>query len=141
MKARTMRCKTPSLARSNFESAVLSPFAASCGSPARGFQPGHPKYGGKKKGTGNKVDNELRQAIVDGVSDVGFVEIGDDGKPVIGKDGIRGFVRWLGLHHPQVAAALLGRVLPYNVNTTEMPPVVSRAEIEGRVQGPWPAPQ
>jgi hypothetical protein len=86
---------------------------------ATGFQRGHPRYGGRQKGTRNKLGGDVRQEILDGIRDVGFAKKDKDGNPIVGEGGIRGFVRWLGLHEPKTAAALLARVLPYFV---EAPP-------------------
>ena len=66
-----------------------------------GFQRGHPRYGGRQKGTRNKLGGDVRQGIFDGISDVGFVGKDKDGNPIVGEGGIRGFVRWLGLPEPK----------------------------------------
>jgi hypothetical protein len=38
------------------------------------FQKGHAKYGGRKKGTVNRVGGDLREAVVAGIQSVGFME-------------------------------------------------------------------
>jgi hypothetical protein len=98
--------------------------------PNNGFQTGHPRYGGRQKGTRNKVGGDLREAIVGGIQDVGFAGKDSEGKPIPGEGGCRGFVRWLALYEPKTAAALLARVLPYFAVVAEAPPIASRAEIE-----------
>jgi hypothetical protein len=45
---------------------------------------------------------------------------------------LQGFIKWLALHKPKTAAALLARVLPYFITVTEVPPVMSRSEIEAQ---------
>jgi hypothetical protein len=40
------------------------------------FQKGHPRYGGRKKGSRNKFGGDLREAIVAGIAATGFVELG-----------------------------------------------------------------
>jgi hypothetical protein len=100
------------------------------------FQKGHPRYGGRKKGTRNKFGNDLRVAVVAGIAAVGFMEEGEDGKmKATGRGGVQGFIEWLTLHEPKTAAALLARVMPYFVSTDgEMPEVVSEAELEEQLK-------
>jgi hypothetical protein len=82
-----------------------------------GFQKGHPRYGGRRKGSRNKFGGDLREAIVAGIAATGFIERDDKGNPVpTGKRGCQGFVEWLALHEPKTAAALFARVLPYFIN-------------------------
>jgi hypothetical protein len=97
---------------------------------SRGFQQGHPKVGGRRPGSKNKVGTDLRQTILDGIAEVGFAGVDENGKPVAGEGGVKGFIKWLGLHEPRTAAALLARAIPYTIDSAEMPPVASRAEIE-----------
>jgi hypothetical protein len=49
------------------------------------FQRGHPRYGGRQKGTRNKLGGDVRQGIFDGISDVGFVGKDKDGNPIVGE--------------------------------------------------------
>jgi hypothetical protein len=96
-----------------------------------GFQKGHPRFGGRKKGSRNKFGGDLREAIVAGIAATGFVEKDDKGNPVpTGKRGCQGFVEWLALHEPKTAAALFARVLPYYIESGEVPEVASEAEVE-----------
>jgi hypothetical protein len=96
------------------------------------FQKGHPRYGGRKKGSRNRFGGDLREAIVAGIAATGFIEKDDQGNPVpTGKRGCQGFVEWLALHEPKTAAALFARVLPYYIDTSgEVPEVASEAEVE-----------
>jgi hypothetical protein len=73
----------------------------------------------------------LRQAIMDAITETGFVAVDDKGVPVgTGIDGCKGFIKWLALYEPKTAAALLARVLPYFITVTETPSVMSRSEVE-----------
>jgi hypothetical protein len=96
----------------------------------RGFQKGHPRYGGRRKGSKNRFGGDLREAIVAAINATGFIEKDDKGNLVpTGKRGCQGFVEWLALHEPKTAAALFARVLPYFITTTsEVPDVASEAE-------------
>jgi hypothetical protein len=85
-----------------------------------GFQKGHPRYGGRRKGSRNKFAGDLREAVVAGIVATGFIEKDDKGNPVpTGKRGCQGFVEWLALHEPKTAAALFARVLPYFISGGE----------------------
>jgi hypothetical protein len=69
---------------------------------------------------------------VAGIAATGFIEKDEHGNRVpTGKRGCQGFVEWLALNEPKVAAALFARVLPYYIDTSgEVPEVASEAEIE-----------
>src|SRR5580658_9375699 len=97
-----------------------------------GFQKGHPRYGGRRKGSRNKFGGDLREAIVAAIQATGFIEKDDKGNLIpTGARGCQGFVEWLALHEPKTAAALFARVLPYFINLAgEVPEVASEAEIE-----------
>jgi hypothetical protein len=43
------------------------------------------RYGGRKKGGGNRFGGDLREAVVAGIAAVGFTEKGEDGKPKHGQ--------------------------------------------------------
>jgi hypothetical protein len=71
----------------------------------------HPKYGARQKGSRNKLGGDLRQMIMDAITETGFVGKDEKGEPIaIGVDGCKGFIKWLYLHEPKTAAALLARV-------------------------------
>jgi hypothetical protein len=97
-----------------------------------GFQKGHPRYGGRRKGSKDRFSIDLREAIVAGIAATGFIEKDEQGNPVpTGKRGCQGFVEWLALHEPKTAAALFARVLPYYVGTgAEVPEMMSEADLE-----------
>jgi hypothetical protein len=76
-----------------------------------GFQKGHPRYGGRRKGSRNRFGGDLRQEVVAAIQETGFIVKDDKGNPVgTGDGGCKGFVKWLALHEPKTAAALFARV-------------------------------
>jgi hypothetical protein len=83
---------------------------------ATAVQKGHPRYGGRPKGTRNRFCGDLREAVVAGIAAVGFTEKDEDGKPKRGQGGVQGFIEWLAMYEPKTAAALFARVLPYFIN-------------------------
>jgi hypothetical protein len=97
-----------------------------------GFQKGHPRYGGRRKGSKNRFGGDLREAIVRAIQATGFIEKDDEGNLIpTGKRGCQGFVEWLALHEPKTAAALFARVMPYFI-TGDVPEVASEAEVEAQ---------
>jgi hypothetical protein len=46
-----------------------------------GFQKGPPRFGGRKKGSRNRFGSDLREAVVAGIAEVGFIEKAEDGPP------------------------------------------------------------
>jgi hypothetical protein len=102
--------------------------------PSPGFQKGHPRYGGRRKGSRNRFGGDLREAIVAAIQATGFIEKDENGTLIAtGKRGCQGFVEWLALHEPKTAAALFARVLPYFINdVSEVQEVASEAEIEAQ---------
>jgi len=78
---------------------------SSPGGPFRNpFYKGHPKYGGRSKGTPNKTHRQLAEAILAAATRSGF-----DKK---GKEGLEGYLRRLANSYPKTYAYLLARVLP-----------------------------
>ena len=73
------------------------------------FEKGHPKVGGRKKGTPNAVTRDARQAILDGLSECG------------GPEGLKGFVKKVARENISTAAMLLRAVLPIDtkINVTK----------------------
>ena len=57
------------------------------------FKPGHEKQGGRKRGTPNAISSDYRKAILEAA-----YRVGRDGN---GKDGIVGYILWLGKRHPE----------------------------------------
>jgi len=97
---------------------------------AHGFQKGHPRYGGRKKGNPNRFGGDLREAVVLGIQAVGHMKRAKRGWKH-GEGGVQGFIEWLALHEPKTAAALFARVMPYFINVgMEVPEVVSETEME-----------
>jgi hypothetical protein len=96
------------------------------------FQPGHPKYGGRQRGTRNRVGGDLRLAVVAALHETGYIEKTKKGPVATGKDGVKGFIKWLALYEPKTAAALFARVLPYFVEVSEAPPVPYYGELRFR---------
>jgi len=76
-----------------------------------GFQQGHPRYGGRQKGSRNRIGGDLRQMIMDAAAQTGFIQVNDKGERIAGEGGCTGFLRWLYLNEPKTAAALLARVM------------------------------
>jgi hypothetical protein len=99
------------------------------------FQKGHPKMGGRKKGTPNRIGGDLRAAVVAGIQAVGFMQKDKRGRVRRGVGGVQGFIEWLALHEPKTAAVLFSKVLPYFINVgMEVPEVVSEAEMEAMLK-------
>ena len=73
------------------------------------FEKGHPKVGGRKKGTPNAVTRDARQAILDGLTEYG------------GPEGLKGFVKKVARENISTAAMLLRAVLPIDtkINVTK----------------------
>jgi hypothetical protein len=102
---------------------------------SHGFQKGHPRYGGRRKGSRNRFGGDLREQVVAAIQATGFIEKDDKGNLIpTGKRGCQGFVEWLALHEPKTAAALFARVLPYFIVSGEAPEVASEAEVEAQLQ-------
>lgn len=63
------------------------------------FQPRHPKFGGRKKGTPNALSAEYKEAILEAA-----YRIGSD---LNGKDGVVGYLRWLATQRTDAYTFLL----------------------------------
>jgi hypothetical protein len=57
-----------------------------------GFKPGHPKLGGRKKGTPNLISTDYKKALFEAA-----YRVGNDGN---GKDGVIGYFTWIGTRYP-----------------------------------------
>jgi hypothetical protein len=100
------------------------------------FQKGHPRYGGRRKGARNRFGGDLREEIVAAIKETGFIQKDEKGELVgTGKDGCKGFIKWLALHEPKTAAALFARVLPYFINVSGEARSGIRSRDRGSVQG------
>jgi hypothetical protein len=73
------------------------------------FKKGRKKTGGRKAADPNKMPTTLKECILR----AGEI-LGSDGK---GKDGLTGWIIQLAVNEPRTYAMLLGRVLPYQVET------------------------
>ena len=93
------------------------------------FKKGQPRSptAGRKAGTPNKTTQDLKDAILESASLLGYLKevpvVDDKGEPTgkvelvhNGEGGMVGYLLWLGKTNPSSYAALLGRVLPYQVN-------------------------
>ena len=69
------------------------------------YQPGS----GRKRGVANKIPRSLKLAVIDAAA-----AFGSDGK---GNAGLTGYLFFLAGSHPQAFAGLLGKTLPYQINT------------------------
>ena len=94
------------------------------------------RYGGRTKGTPNKVTKLLKDAIL-----MAAETVGADGR---GQNGVVGYCQRLAEHEPKAFAGLLAKVLPTQVTTEDDGPVVFTTvyqTIEGdtiKVQGDGP---
>src|SRR5262245_43331181 len=68
-----------------------------------GRKKGHPKTGGRQKGTPNKLTVALKDAILQAANEAG------------GKEGLVGYLTTQAVSQPSSFLALLGRVLPLTV--------------------------
>lgn len=99
------------------------------------FKEGHPKMGGRQKGVGNRVGADLRQTIMDAITETGFIEKDEEGNPIAtGEGGCKGFIKWLALHEPRTAAAMLVKIIPYYVNLQMPEETMSREEMQAQLQ-------
>lgn len=75
------------------------------------FQPGHEKYGGRKPGSENKFPRLLKEAIMMAAELEGM-----DGR---GRDQLVGFLRYVAREDLRGFVMLMGRVLPYQIETKQ----------------------
>jgi hypothetical protein len=91
------------------------------------FKKGNKRGAGRPPGATNKTTQILKDALLNAASELGFLEeimlIDDDGKETgiiklkkTGVDGMQGYLEWVGVNHPRTFVALLGRVLPTQLN-------------------------
>ncbi|MGO9327385.1 MAG: hypothetical protein ACLQJ0_04640 [Steroidobacteraceae bacterium] len=92
------------------------------------FKSGHEKQGGRKRGTPNRISADYRKAMLEAAYRVGY-----DGN---GKDGVVGYLIWVGLHHAATFGAGLNAVLLLQFAETNMPerPPSTREELNQRVR-------
>ena len=95
--------------------------------PSNGFQKGHPKMGGRKAGTPNKLTTSLKDDTLGAAEDVGMIReepiVDDKGNRTggtrllaTGEGGRRGYLRWAAIHHPASFIGLLARFIPAELN-------------------------
>ena len=106
---------------------------------------GHAKIGGRQKGTPNKIPTEVKHAILGALDEVGELEFtmctSGAGKQkkvwwewkATGKDGAKGYMRWLARHEPQTFAQLVGKLLPYQLTGKDGGPIKSEHEVFHRL--------
>jgi hypothetical protein len=96
-----------------------------------------PKVRGRKKGKPNRLTAVIKDAVEGALDDIGEMApiyekvrtvkgrvLKVDGKPVMrlvgwkptGKDGARGFFRWLGVHEPTTFAGVAAKIIPQQIN-------------------------
>jgi hypothetical protein len=91
------------------------------------FKKGNKRGAGRPPGATNKTTQILKDALLNAASELGFLDevtlLDDDGQPTevikmvkTGKDGMQGYLEWVGINHPRTFVALLGRVLPTQLN-------------------------
>jgi len=79
------------------------------------FKKKRKKTGGRVKGVPNKTTRQLREAII-----LGAEAVGRDGR---GREGLVGYCHRLALREPKAFAALMGRVLPYQITGANGGPI------------------
>jgi hypothetical protein len=56
---------------------------------------GHPRYGGRRKGSRNRFGGDLREEVVAAIQETGFIEKDDKGNPIAtGEGGCKDFIKW-----------------------------------------------
>jgi hypothetical protein len=93
------------------------------------FQAGHQKRGGRQKGTPNFFSADLKRALFEAAS-----RIGRDGS---GKDGLKGYLRWVSRHHPVAfCSEFFVRVLPWEHHLADSPaePLLTPVELDQGVR-------
>ena len=97
--------------------------------PTNGFKKGHKKIegSGRKPGQQNRTTEDLKQALLNAATSVGFIHEDDildkDGKPTgrtrktwKGEDGLEGYLISAAVNRSAHFLALLGRVMPLQAN-------------------------
>jgi hypothetical protein len=116
--------------------------------PVNAFKKGHKKVGGRPPGRRNILTNDLKEALLEAATRVGFVREVDvldaDGKPTgrkvpewDGDGGLAGYLEWAAVYQPGHFIPQLGKVMPIQINAvarTEMKTVVRYETVEERRQ-------
>ena len=83
------------------------------------FTPGNTLSRGRMKGSVNRITKDLKLGLLDAAE-----SLGEDGN---GKNGLTGYLRFVGANHPKAFCHMLGKVLPLQINGTglasDAPPV------------------
>jgi hypothetical protein len=96
------------------------------------FKVGNPGGPGRPRGSSNRIKADLAQMIMNNAARAGFMKLDKDGKRIgTGLDGCDGYLLWCAVNEPKTYMALLARILPYYVNTSEPvgPTTVTREEM------------
>ena len=112
--------------------------------PVGGFKKGHKKLGGRPPGRRNILTNDLKEALLEAATRVGFVRevpvLDADGEPTgrtkpewDGDGGLAGYLEWAAVFQPGHFIPQLGKVMPIQINTvarTETKTVVRYETVE-----------
>ena len=79
------------------------------------------RFGGRQKGTPNKVTGNLKEAILQAAINVGY-----DGK---GKNGLEGYLQKCAEEDSKTYFGLLGRVIPHVVEGNPDKPIEHKLEV------------
>ena len=114
--------------------------------PVNAFKKGHKKVGGRKPGARNNLTTDLKDALLEAATRVGFVREVDvldaNGKPTgrkkpewVGDGGLAGYLEWAAVFQPGHFIPQLGKVMPIQINAvarTETKTVVRYETVEER---------
>ena len=112
--------------------------------PVNAFKKGHKKLGGRPPGRRNILTNDLKEALLEAATRVGFVRevpvLDADGEPTgrtkpewDGDGGLAGYLEWAAVFQPGHFIPQLGKVMPIQINTvarTETKTVVRYETVE-----------
>ena len=95
--------------------------------PVNAFKKGHKKLGGRPPGRRNVLTNDLKEALLEAATRVGFVREVDildaNGKPTgkkkpewDGDGGLAGYLEWAAVFQPGHFIPQLGKVMPIQIN-------------------------
>jgi hypothetical protein len=89
-------------------------------------QPGQ-RFGGRQKGTPNKVSGTLKDAVLEAAAEIGL-----DGK---GLDGLKGYLKRIAETDCKAYSGLLGRILPMTLEGNADKPIEHKVAIVFRSAG------
>ena len=119
--------------------------------PVNAFKKGHKKVGGRKPGARNNLTTDLKDALLEAATRVGFVREVDvldaNGKPTDrkkpewdGDGGLAGYLEWAAVFQPGHFIPQLGKVMPIQINAvarTETKTVVRYETVEEQIAKGW----